>query len=245
VSKTDGIILNKMKKISIVVLIVLLVLFIIIKGLEWIIESKFQAIINSNPDRAYNITYSDFDLDIFFTGVTLDETSIVPLNPQKGTMIRGSVDYATINGIAWKDLLFNKKLYINEIAFEQPIFEVTLSAGDTTKTKTRKGIQAMFGDILSRANINSFRIDNGSVVFKDSISQAAKGEVKRLNILATDIETDTLKFNNLIPFEMGNLELDIDSISLELNDYTHVELGRFNYNQMEKEILLNDKYLGY
>ncbi len=241
---------NNIKKISIRVLIVLGILFLIMKGLEWRIESKLQDMINSNPDRAYNITYSDFDLDTFFTGATLDAVSIEPLNPGNGTIITGHVDYATVNGIVWRELLFGKKLNLDEIAFEQPLFEVTLNAdtintADTTKNNSGKGLQVMFGDILSRADLNSFRIQNGSIVLRDPVSQDVKGQVKRLNILATEIETDSLKFNNLIPFEMGNLEVDLDSISFQLNDYTHVELGRFHYNLRDKEILLNDISLGY
>ncbi|MGB5359931.1 MAG: hypothetical protein WBN27_08315, partial [Eudoraea sp.] len=182
-----------MKKITIRVLVVLGILFLIMKGLEWRIESKFQDRINSNPERAYNITYSDFDLDTFFKGVTLDEVRIEPLNPGNETIITGHVDYATVNGIVWRELLFGKKLDLDEIAFEQPLFEVTLSA-DTTKNTSGKGLQLMFGDILSRANLNSFRIQNGSIVLRNPVSQDIKGQVKRINIMATGIETDSLKF---------------------------------------------------
>ncbi|MGB5387213.1 MAG: DUF748 domain-containing protein, partial [Eudoraea sp.] len=233
-----------MKKITIRVLVVLGILFLIMKGLEWRIESKFQDRINSNPERAYNITYSDFDLDTFFKGVTLDEVLIEPLNPGNGTIITGHVDYATINGIVWRELLFGKKLNLDEIAFEQPIFEVTLSA-DTTKSTSGKGLQVMFGDIISRADLNSFRIQNGSIVLIDPVSQDIKGQVKRLNILATEIETDSLKFKNLIPFQVGNLNIDIDSVTFKPNDYTDISLGSFHYNLMDKEILLNDISLGY
>jgi len=232
------------KKISIWVLVVLGVLFLIIKGLEWRMESNFQDQINSNPDRAYNITYADFDLNTFFKGITLDEVTIEPLNPGKGTIVSGHVDYATIHGIVWRDFLFGKKLNISEIAFEQPIFNVVLSA-DTTKTTNGKGLQDMFGDILLRADLHTFRIQNGSIVLKDPVSKAVKGEVKRLNILATEIETDSLKFQHLIPFEVGNLNIDIDSLTFKPNDYTEISLGRFHYNLMDKEILLNDISLGY
>jgi len=236
--------IDSMKKISLRVLIVLVILFIIMKGLEWRIESKFQDRLNSNPDRAYNITYSDFDLDTFFKGVTLDEVRIEPLNPGKGTVITGHVDYATINGIVWREFLFGKKLNLNEIAFEQPLFEVTLSA-DTTKRSSGKGLQLMFGDILSRADLKRFRIQNGAIVLRDPVSRGVKGEVKRINILATGIETDSLKFKHLIPFEMGDLNVDIDSIAFKPNDYTDISMGHFHYNLMEKEILLNDISLGY
>jgi len=235
---------NNIKKITIRILIVIGALFIINKGMERWIESIFEAKINSNPDRTYNFTYSDFNLDIFFKGVTLDDVSIVPLNTPGGTIIRGEVNYATLKGLVWRDLLFGKRLNIDEIALEQPKFEVTLSA-DTTKKTSGRGLQAMFGDILSRADINRFRIDNGSVVLIDPVSQAVKGQVKEVNILATEINTDALKFKHLIPFEMGDLEVDIDSITFELNDYTHVALGHFHYNLKDKKILLNDISLGY
>ena len=233
-----------MKKIAIWVIVILGILFFIIKGLEWRIESKFQARINSNPDRAYNITYSDFDLDTFFKGITLYEVSIEPLNPGNGTIIKGHVDYATINGIVWSDFLFGKKLNLDEIAFEQPLFEITLSA-DTTKKTSGKGLQEMFGDILSRADLNSFRIQNGSVILRNPISQDIKGQIKRINIVATEIETDSLKFKHIIPFEVGNLSVDIESATFKPNDYTDISLGSFRYNLMDKEILLSDISLGY
>jgi len=233
-----------MKKIIIGVLIVVAFLFLILKGLEWWIEMNFEAEINSNPDRAYNITYSDLDLDSFFKGITLLHVRIEPINIQKGTIVRGHVDYATFNGLVLSDLLFNKRLNINEIAFEQPKFEVTLSP-DTIKKTRRGGLQSMFGDILSRASINNFRIANGSVVLIDPISQMVKAQVKKLDLLATDLDTDSLKLQNIIPFEMVDLKVDIDSISFELNDYTHLQLGRFQYRLRDKIILLNNTSLGY
>ena len=110
-----------MKKISIRVLIILGILFSLMKVLEWMIESKFEALINSNIDRAYNITYSDFDLDTFFHGVTLDKVTIEPLNPGNGTIVTGHVDYATINGLVWRDLFFGKKLNSKVFNFKNVI----------------------------------------------------------------------------------------------------------------------------
>jgi hypothetical protein len=62
-----------MKKLLKIFLIVVASLVIIAKGLEWWLESSFESVINNNPDRAYNITYDDFDLHTFFKGITLDE----------------------------------------------------------------------------------------------------------------------------------------------------------------------------
>jgi len=233
-----------MKKIFTRILLVLGVLFFILKGIEWMIEANFQAKINANPDRAYNITYKDFDLHTFFSGVTLDKVSIQPLNDTGGTVIIGNVDYATLKGLVWIELLFGKQLSIREISFEQPVFEITLSA-DTIKKTSGKGIQAMFGDILSRANLKSFSIQHGSVILKDPQSGVIKGQVKKVNIQADEIETDSVRLKNIIPFLMGNLIVDIEDVSYDLNEYTQLSLGSIDYNLQRKEIVLHDISMGY
>ena len=233
-----------MKKIISNVLIVLVLIAITNKGLEIWIKSNFQAKINSNPDRAYNITYSEIDLDFSFDGITLKKVAIEPLNHKKGSRVKGHVEYATINGLGLRNLLFSKTLDIDKIIFKQPSFEVTLNS-DTNQKTNGKGLQSMFGDILSRAHITHFQIENGSVVLMDPISKKRKGQVKKLNLLASHLETDSLKFKHLIPFEMGDLEVTLDSITFELNEYTHVGLDRFQYRLKDKKILLNDISLGY
>ncbi|MCH2228957.1 MAG: DUF748 domain-containing protein [Crocinitomicaceae bacterium] len=233
-----------MKKISIVILSVFLVLFGIVKSLEWLIESKFEANLNANPNRAYDIKYTDFDLDTFFKGVTLDEIKITPLNHANGNIITAEVDYARINGLVWLKLLTGQELQINEITFERPIFEIVLS-NDTINKTSGKGMQDLFGDILSRISLNSFCIKEGSVDFIDPNDQSIKGQIKHVNILATEIVTDSLTSTYLIPFEMGNLSADIDSISFKVNDYTNITLNNLHYDLMEKEISLVDLSLNY
>ncbi len=233
-----------MKKIIISVLAALVLFLVVIKGLELWVETNFEARFNSDPDRAYNFTYSELNLDTFLNGITLNNVSIEPLNPPKGAVVKGHVDYATLNGLVLRDLLFKKSLNINEIAFEQPKFEVTLSA-DTIQKTGGKGFQAMFGDIFSRMNINNFRIDDGSVIIIDPITQTIKGQIKRVNIKGTEIDTDSLRFEYIIPFEMQDLEVNLEGISLKVNDYTNFELGSIQYKLKDKEVLINDVSLGY
>jgi len=234
-----------MKKYFIRILIVLGLLFLILKGIEMLLESNFQARINSNPDRAYDFTYEDFDLHTFFKGVTLNEVRIRPLNPVKGgTIIIGDVDYATLKGLVWFDLLTGKTLTIREIAFEQPVFEITLRT-DTVKKSSGSGLQDMFGDILSRGNLQNFSIKNGSMILKEPESEKIKGQVSKINIEANELETDSIKITNLIPFKLGGLIVKIEDIKFDINEYTHFSLGSISYNLKEKQMSLKDLSLGY
>ena len=116
--------INIILKRTLKTILFLVLLFVIIsKGLEIWLEKNFEAMINTNPQRAYNVIYKKFDLDRFFTGVTLKELKIEPLNLGASSLITGQVDYATLNGLVWFDLLFRKRLSIQEIAFIKIINE--------------------------------------------------------------------------------------------------------------------------
>ncbi|WP_189361344.1 hypothetical protein [Algibacter mikhailovii] len=233
-----------MKKVLKGIVFVIVLFFVISKGLEWWLESSFESKINKNPERSYDITYEDFDLDNFFTGVTLTEMKIEPLNAKAGSVVTGRVDHATLNGLVWIDLLVGRRLNMQEIAFVKPVFKVEIGK-DSTKNKGGKGLQTMFGDILSRADLKSFSLEKGSVMFLNSETQDTIGQVKNIDILATELETDALQFNHLIPFKMGDINVDIRDGSFQLNDYTFMNLGHFHYNLKNKEILLKEVALGY
>lgn len=234
-----------MKKITLRIIIILAILFVVLKGFEWWLEHNFSARINSNPERAYNIEYEDFDLHTLLKGITLDKVKIRPLNiVEGGAMIIGDVDYATLKGLVWFDLLFGKRLNIGEIAFEKPEFKITLRT-DTIKKNSGTGLQDMFGDILSRGDLNSFRIQNGSVTLMEPESGKTKGKIRKVNIIANELETDSVQLKNLIPFKLGNLIVNIEDIKFDLNEYTHLRLGSINYDLKKKEISLKNLNMGY
>jgi len=117
------------------ILIAVGILFLLSQGMEWWVEYRFQRIINRKPDRAYDIQYKNFDVHSFFKGVTLEEVGIVPVSIDSGaTVIRGTVSYAQLTGMKWYELAFARRLNINSILFERPMFKVTLSSHPKKKT---------------------------------------------------------------------------------------------------------------
>jgi len=62
--------MKKFIKIAVIVIVSIGLLHLVL-GL--LIESRFDGMINSDPDRKYNISYTDIDLNLTFDG--LDATS--------------------------------------------------------------------------------------------------------------------------------------------------------------------------
>lgn len=221
------------------------ILFLLLKGMEWWVEFRFQKIINRKPDRAYDIQYKDFDVHSFFKGVTLEEVAIVPVAVDSGgTVIRGTVNYARLNGMKWYELVFAKRLNIEGIIFDRPMFKVTLSE-NPKKNASGKGFQVLFGDIISRAKLKTFEIQNGGVIMMTPDDQRIRGRLSNLNVKANEIKTDSVIWNHLIPFELGTLESSIDSLSFQLNDYTHLSTGSISFKKRENSLTLLDVNMHY
>jgi len=227
------------------ILIAVGILFLLSQGMEWWVEYRFQRIINRKPDRAYDIQYKNFDVHSFFKGVTLEEVGIVPVSIDSGaTVIRGTVSYAQLTGMKWYELAFARRLNINSILFERPMFKVTLSSHPKKKT-SGKGFQVLFGDIISRANLKSFELQKGSVILMSPDEQTIRGSLSNLNVKANEIKTDSVIWNSIIPFELGSLESSIDSLSFQMNDYTHLSTGSISFKKRENKLTLRDVNMLY
>ena len=236
-----------MKRRTKIILITLGVLFLVYKGLEIYMEYRLGSMINRNPDRTYDIQYKSIDLHTFFKGVTLDEVGIVPLSvDSSATVIRGTVDYANMDGLVWVQLFLGKRLSMDGIRFVAPTFVITPGVGtDTVKKSSGKSMQQLFGDIIVRARLSRFEIEQGSVVVMDPDRDTIRGRFSNFNLRANDIKTDSVIWNHLVPFELGSFEASIDSMSYMMNKFTHVRSGKLEYRMRDSKLILNDLQMKY
>lgn len=227
-----------MKKLIKVLVIVIVFVISLFKLTEWYLESEFEAILNAKTDRSYDISYKEFDLHTFFTGITLSEVSITPLNKTSGTIINGKVDDAELDGFKWLKLLFKKQVEVQALEFNQPKFFIN-TLNENKEEKKASNFQNLFGDILSRIDLMQFRLQDGAVQFyqNDSI---LKGQIHRININATEIKTDSVQFSQIIPFYLGNLEVRMDSAFYNINAYTKAKMGRFEYSIAEENLRIQN-----
>jgi len=219
-----------MKKIVIIIASIFILVFGLFKGLEYWLEAKFENIINTNPERQYDIEYEKFDLNSFFQGIRLSGLTIHPLNKESGTLITGKVRYAELSGFIWWKFLKDESVVIDQLSFIEPEFQIDIqkkleqSEQDSTSKSKPAGIQNLFGDIISRVGLNSFQIVNASLS-RTQDDSLILGQMYNMNLLASDINTGSVQFTHIIPFELKNLEVKVDSAFYRINDYTKAKLG--------------------
>jgi hypothetical protein len=232
-----------LRKLIKIVIIVAFIIIGVFKLTEWYLESEFETILNNNPDRNYNISYKQFDLHTFFTGITLKEVNITPVNKTSGTVINGTVDFAELNGFEWLKFLFEQQVEVDALVFNQPKFVVN-SIDDKKEEKRAANLQNLFGDILSRVDLREFQLHEGSVKLLEKDS-TLKGQIHRIDINATEIKTDSIQLSHIIPFYLGNLEVSIDSAYYNINSYTKVTMGALEYSIAQESLRIQDLALKY
>ena len=112
------------------------------------------------------------------------------------------------------------------------------------RKKDGNSLQALFSDILTRADLNQFQIKNGSVVIRETDS-TLKGKFHNINILASDIETDSIQLKHIVPFKLGNLEIAVDSMFYQINSFTKARMGSINYSIANESVRLKNAALEY
>ena len=238
-----------MRKLLVGLIILSSLLAALLLGFRYWAEENFGKVINENPDRAYDIQYSDFKLHTFYSGVTLMDISIIPLRRDSGTVAEGVVSKAELSGLVWSDLLFSRRLHLERLVFEKPQFEVKLFEKKSEKKIKKKAqesaLQELFADVIARADLQDFVLKDGTVSIKDGLSGELKARTKNINVWAEEIQTDSVKFKNIVPFELGNLRVKLDSVLFNIDKFTQANMTHLAYDLKKGELILEGLSLGF
>jgi len=240
--------LNKTLKISLISLVCIVILgFLSLYLFEKWLSSHLEDLINRKPDRAYQISFEDLDIQLFAKVGKLEKLSITPLRKDSTTYVTGTVREAKIININFFDLAIHKAALIEELHFDQPTFEVMIWQ-DTARhhaRQTGEGLQGLFGDILSRGELKRFSLANGSVTFKKIGDSLDFATVEHLSIDVNDLQTDEKLVNYMIPFKASQILIAMGGISYQVNEYTRLYAHGFNINVAEKLLQLDSVSLTY
>jgi hypothetical protein len=163
------------------------------------------------------------------------------------TGLTAKVKLAELRGMVWYELFMNRRLIISEIIFENPAFELIVEQ-DTSKRKAAStSVQSLFGDILARASLSDFRLENGSFrLFRKSDEELEEvASIKSLNFFADGIITDSVQWNYPIPFKMEAFYSTISGIHTRFGNNQVLDLGKLTFNSKEKQFSLDNVSMKY
>jgi hypothetical protein len=207
--------------------LVILVLIGVLWGKSWI-NSNLESVLNSDPDRKYNFNFERVEVNLLSQGIFIHEVKITPIGEQEGVYVAGEVLLVKLNQVNMLKLIFNQTLEIQNLSFDQPEFEIFIPEEPSKEDQPGDALQGLFGDILSRGEINNFELKEANALFM--VGEDQLGSLTNLTILATDLATDSLKLNYPIPFEFQRIHIGIDSIEYVLGNGQHFKVKQIEFD---------------
>jgi len=211
------------------------------------LSHNIKSILNQDPDRAYNIDFERVELSYFFKSLELDDLRITPVKQTSTNTLSCWVDYATMDGLVWKDLVFGRTLKIEKLGFVNPIIYLKLGQ-DTTQVKQNqrnpvRGVQQLFSDVLSRGELENFRIYNGQIQAHRKADTIFR--LENLNLLADDLEIDSVQLTHLIPFSMKDFTFSFEKLQMKVDTLQKLSLGSFQFTLRPSQLVLEEISLTY
>lgn len=226
--------------------IVLAIVLILIVGVYWgksWINNNLESVINADPDRKYNFNFDNVEVNLFSQGILINEVKITPIGGQEGVFVEGQVLEVKLNQVNILELLFKKTLQIQNLSFVQPEFDIHIPLESTKEDKPGAALQGLFGDILSRGKIRNFELTEANALFL--VGEDQFGSLSNLNILATELSTDSLKLNYPIPFDFQRIHISIDSIHYNMGNGQHFKAGEIDFDTDPQQLKMHSLSLLY
>jgi hypothetical protein len=211
-------------------------------GIKWV-NKNLESLINSDPERAYNINFQTVDFNYFTRVIFISGVKITPVGPQKGVFVEGEVEQVELNKLDLVSLFLNKELALKELVFFKPEFVIYVPVENPDQEKAGEGLKNLFGDILSRGKIENFKLGQAEVRMMQNGEQT--GNLRNFNVLATELSTDSLKVNYPIPFDYGRILISIDSVGHRFTNGHILKTGKIEFDTQSQELKIIAPSLKY
>jgi hypothetical protein len=226
--------------------IFLAVVLMLIAGVYWgktWINTNLESVVNADPDRQYDFNFDLLEVDLLQGVILINEVRITPLGENVGVIVEGHVVQVMMTKVNIFQLIWNKVLDIQQLSFSQPEFIIHIPTENSTEEKPAKALQSLFGDILSRGAIRNFQLGRANAVMLMGDKQI--GSLSNLNILATELSTDSLKWNYPIPFDYNRILISIDSLDYLMGNKQLFRVGKIDFDTKSQQLILNSISLKY
>ena len=215
-----------------------------IAGMRWSefwVNKNLPLILNANPDRQYDVQFDQVQFDLLKRVILIEEVKISPIGPRESMYAEASVHQAFLSGIDPVKLFFDQNLLIKDLMFSAPRFKVHFLP-DTTSDGEKAGnaLQGLFGDIISRGEIQNFQIGRANAEFFNGDSLI--GEVSDLNLIATGLMTDSIRWSNPIPFDYERIRISLDHLNYRFENGQELKVGKVSFDTDRAEVRIKEGF---
>ncbi len=234
------------------ILIILIILgFISIKILvEPLLTRKIRTELNKNPDRLYDISIEDIDLNIFNASLILKKLNIEPRDTAMKLLEAGGIKSLIfaqtaklhINNLNIIEFIKNKNLLIEKIKVENITVNYLCNPDANPPKKMETGnFEPIIPDKINSLDISYFELLNGK--FQYSVIKNAKEpqfEIDSLSALIDSIEINSETILHSIPLTFTDLQIKSRYISYTPMKFYTISTSDIRFDVRDTSLVVNN-----
>ena len=197
--------------------------------LNFWVNNNILDILNENPNRSYDIEFSEVTFSIWSRSILVEDLSITNNQnaDQYGSTLSGSIEEVQIKYISIFDLLINKKIITGKVKVLNPKLHILSRNENQRAAENSKSLNRFWSNFYSSVQLSNVELINGDVTVERASLGKTTFKSENINVAITDVELDSLKSTNPLPFAYSSIRLNIGKTYSELGDLYLTEVDSF------------------
>jgi hypothetical protein len=219
----------KKKKLIFGIIVVALSLQALVIYLNFWVNNNILDILNENPNRSYDIEFSEVSFSLWSRSILVEDLAIKNNKNanQYGSTLSGNIEEIQINYISIFNLLINKKITTGEVKILNPQLYILSRNENQRAAENSKSLNRFWSNFYSSIQLSNVALVDGQI----TVERASKNQVtfksENINISISDVELDSLKSTNPLPFSYSSIRINIGKTYSELGELYKTEVDSF------------------
>lgn len=201
------------------------------------IKKSLPELLNSNPNRTYDIRYGNYQYDWLQSSLKINAISIKPLieDLNKASM-EGTIGFLEINQVDLIGLLTDKQIRAEQIHVSTPEFYLVAQKKSQKAAAQSKSLGLFWRDVYNSIEIKNVKLSNGSIVLFDQESLTQTFFSDAINIELRGVKIDTVQIANPLPFAYDGFTFDVGPTEVKLGSLYKARLQGFKADDNGLEV---------
>ncbi len=230
---------KRYKKIGIIVSVSILLGILLCVCADKFVKNKVENLLHNELPANLQLTYSDLKISTINGSVTLKNPQIIQTGEfTNNTNFSASLESLKIDDVSYWELLFNDKIYIQNLELNTPT--VVCFKNDTIDKKAYK--KQTTKSIKYALQIEKFSIINGDMTVFDAANDSLLLKSHQVMLTMNDVMTDAKTLEKKLPFSYSDYELKMQELFVKSGDYENFSVSDLHINK-QKSVLKSVKLL--
>ncbi len=192
--------------------------------LEKELKYRLSEIINKDPNRLYQYSFSKLNINLMdgsvdLTGIVIEPSagafdSLMSEHNNLRFILQLNLDEIRLDGFEITEFITTGNIKVKALTISEPRFEYFFHPGKEQAAHAMP-LSNVFSDKFQTAELGTFRINNAEIKIIDQTKSGPTVIIHHLNIELTEARMDSITIRSYLPFAYADLSVNAAGITID------------------------------